>query len=384
MSTTTPHHRRRRVPTWLIDSLVSILVTAPVLMHLFSSTGRVSEIGAIVSVLPAVLLWWRRRWPVPVLVACVACFGVAVFASPFNASTVFPTAIAMYTVAVTATRRQVTIIALAVLAVLIPLSVIAVGGNAVAPIVVQVGVSIAFTAALGDGVRSRRAYIDEITARAENAEATRESEAARRVAEERLRIARDLHDIVAHQITVISLHAGAASAQLATRPDEAQASLSTVRAASRRVLSEIGDLLALLRSADDTPHAPQPSLHQLAGLTTDFREAGLDVTVRREGDLPELPPSTDLVAYRIVQEALTNVLRHGADARAHVLVTSKPGLLRLVITNPIDANRPEPDGTGHGLQGIRERAASVRGTVNIRESGGIFRLEVTLPVREET
>jgi signal transduction histidine kinase len=231
----------------------------------------------------------------------------------------------------------------------------------------------------------RRAYVAEITARAVRAEQTREAEASRRVAEDRLRIARDLHDAVAHQITVISLHAGVASASIEGRPDTARASLQTIREAARRVLGEIGDLLATLRSSEDAePPVRSPGLAHLAGLLDGFGSSGLDVTARVDGDVARLSPAADAVAYRVVQEGLTNALRHGSGP-VHVSISVGPESTDLLVVNPVEA-RPGRDrmGSGHGLAGISERVAAVRGHVSHGADDGMFRLAVTFPTSNGT
>ncbi len=236
--------------------------------------------------------------------------------------------------------------------------------------------------ALGSWTRVRHAYIREIKARAEHAERTRDSEAARRVAEERLRIAQDLHDIVAHQITVISLHAGLASTQLEKHPDQARESLATVRSASRRVLLDISNLLAMLRDGESTPQPPQAGLADVDELIAEFQDSGLEVALQRQSDLPELSPSVDHVAYQILREGLTNALRHGCDGKATVAITSTPHELKVVVTNRYrTAPTPTPT-SGHGLNGIRERVASVRGSTEVDDSSDSFRLTAQLPAGE--
>ncbi len=230
---------------------------------------------------------------------------------------------------------------------------------------------------LADSVRNRRAYIAEIVARADHAEATRESEAARRVSEERLRIARDLHDVVAHQISLISLNASVALAGLNAQSDPTRTALLAIKGASRRVLGDIGDLLAVLRSDDEASLVPQPGLEQLPDLIDDFARAGLVVTVRHEGGVPRLTPTGDVVAYRAVQEALTNATKHGDGARAHLLVHSTAEQVRIVVTNPTAADAFAGD--GFGLSGMRERVAAVRGTMEIAIEAGVFRLAIVLP-----
>ncbi len=256
----------------------------------------------------------------------------------------------------------------------------------------QFALAVAFAAAAGDGARHRRAYIEAITERAERAERTREAEARRRVSEERLRIARDLHDTVAHQIAVISLNAGVASSALDTNPERARTALVTIRGASRTVLTEIGDLLNLLRAdePDGAPTAPQHGLEHLDVLLGQFATSGLGVQRRVEGDLSRVTGAADLVAYRLIQESLTNAHKHGAEHRADLLLQTTGDTLRIVVTNPVPADgaahraaTDRPVGAGVGLLGMRERVASVRGTVTAGVAPGGWTVTASIPLPKE-
>lgn len=380
-----PRRRLLRVPGWVPSTVLSAFILLPAIFPMPEGIGERTPLGVIVTAVPALLIWGRHRWPLAVLAGCVACFCVAVFTAPLSPLSVLATATAMYALAVQSDRRRTLVVTIAVIIAILPVCLAAVSNGVLEPLPVAVSVTVCFAAALGDGVRSRRAYIAEITDRAVRAEATRESEAARRVSEERLRIARDLHDVVAHQITVISLNTSLASAQLRTDPDEAEAALVTVRTASRRVLSDIGNLLSLLRAGDEATDAPQPGLADLDSLIDEFRASGLDVTVRREDPMIELSPGTDSVAHRVIQEALTNALRHGSEGRAHVLIAGDEDGMRVIVTNPVDATTTRPaTAGGYGLQGLRERVASVRGMFSADLRGGLFRVEATFPGKDES
>lgn len=234
--------------------------------------------------------------------------------------------------------------------------------------------------AFGEGAHARRLQIEAITERAERAERTREALARQRVAEERLLIARDLHDVVAHQIAVISLNAGLASSLLRDRPDDAARALGVVSDAARTVLAEIGDLLTTLRDPEHASVGP-PGLGQLDDLVREYASSGLEVSVRVEGQPRELPSAVDVAALRVVQEALANAHKHGAQNRAHVAVTYEPGALRLVVTNPIAPSAPQAGpGTRQGLVGMGERVGSVRGTLEVGVVGGnAWVVTATLP-----
>ncbi|MGW5121105.1 sensor histidine kinase [Streptomyces noursei] len=251
-------------------------------------------------------------------------------------------------------------------------------------------------AAAGDAVRSRRAYVDAIRERAERAERTREEEARRQVAEERLRIARELHDVVAHHIALVNVQAGVASHVMDNRPDQAKQALAHVREASRSALEELRATVGLLRQSDDpkAPTEPAPGLGVLDQLVDGFVRAGLPVALELPpGPQPALPASVDLTAYRVVQEALTNVHKHAGDgARAAVRIVRTEGALTVTVQDDGrgagahaagaagEGAVPEGGG-GHGLIGMRERVQALRGTVvtGPRAAGG-FQVRVTLPL----
>ena len=344
---------RRRVGDALLSGLVAI-------------SGRLPTDGVIpswdsqvfaVNVLAAVLLLFRRRWAVPVLAGTVALAWVAVGLDAFGPGLALAAAVATYGVAVERSRRQA-VVATAVTAVALWTAGLVAGqGGAQFELVVLLG------GAIGDAIRSQRANVRTIEERAERAERTRDALARQRVAEDRLAIARDLHDAVAHQIAVINLHAGRASSAMRARPDDAEQSLATIRAASRTVLTEIGDLLSTLRD----PHAldtEPPGLGLLDDAVREFTVHGLEVRLRTEGPPRELPAAVDVVALRTIQEALTNVHKHGSGHRADVTIGYSPDRVTIAVENPAPAPAATDDvATGYGLTGMRERIDSVRGAL---------------------
>lgn len=247
-------------------------------------------------------------------------------------------------------------------------------------------------ATAGDAVRSRRAVVRAMRERAERAERTREEEARRRVAEERLRIARDLHDVVAHHIALVNVQAGVAAHVMDKRPDQAKEALAHVREASRSALNELRATVGLLRQSGDpeAPTEPAPGLDRLEDLADTFRNAGLPVEVARADQGTELPAAVDLAAYRVVQEALTNVRKHaGPAARAEVsVVRVGPDIEVTVLDDGAEtdgAGEPGDAGGGHGLLGMRERVTAVGGTLTTGPRyGGGFRVHAILPVTART
>lgn len=227
-------------------------------------------------------------------------------------------------------------------------------------------------AALSELARARREQWAR--ERAERAQAAR-----RRADEERLRIARELHDVLAHSISVINVQAGVGLALLDTDPEQARTALTTIKDQSKEALGEVRQVLDTLRSPGDAPRAPAPGLDRLPELVEQAASAGLIVEVA--GKPPRLSPGSDLAAFRIVQEALTNVVRHSGSRRAHVRLDRDGNTLLLRVDDDGPATGAEAGGSGNGLAGMRERAAALGGTIDAgpRPDGG-FRVLATLPI----
>ncbi|MEV5974129.1 sensor histidine kinase [Streptomyces sp. NPDC051921] len=215
--------------------------------------------------------------------------------------------------------------------------------------------------------------------RAERAAAER-----RRADEERLRIARELHDVLAHSLSVINVQAGVGLALLDSDPGQARTALTTIKAASKEALGEVRQVLDTLRAPGDAPRAPAPGLDRLPELVEQAAAAGLTVRTQSEGRRRRLPPGTELAAFRIVQEALTNVVRHSGSRTALVVLGYGPAVLDLRIDDEGPATGDDAGGSGNGLAGMRERAAALGGTIEAgtRTDGG-FRVHAVLPVRPE-
>ena len=384
-----------RIPPWIGDVAAAVAIVCAAFAPFPGAEFRpAGPLAVAVVVAPAVLLPFRRRWPVPVLAAVIALYGIAAFVGTLSPGVVLAAAVAMFAVANRSNRRRAIVAAGLAVGAVVLLGLLASIGSVFDPRSLQFAVTIAFAAAAGDATRSRREYIVAVTERAERAEQSREAEAVRRVTEERLRIARDLHDAVAHRISVISLNAGVASRALATRPEKAEEALRVIRSAARTVLGEIGDLLEVLRSEDAAAGRsaePLPGLDRLDALVAQFEQAGLRVGVRLDGDVSAITGTAGTVAYRVIQEGLTNAHKHGAHGRAHVLIDARGDEATIVVTNPVPppardgrGGRARDAGGGHGLLGIRERVASVRGSVEAGITPGGFRLAVTLPLTPGT
>jgi signal transduction histidine kinase len=233
----------------------------------------------------------------------------------------------------------------------------------------------------GQAMRYRRQREKALKQLTVDLEREREEKARAAVAEERVRIARELHDVVAHAISVIVLQARGGRRSLATDPEETREALDTIEATGSQALAEMRRLLGMLRRDDEEiALAPQPSLRHLDALAAQVRQAGLPVELSVEGEPTELPPGVDLSAYRIVQEALTNALKHAGPATARVIVRYGKDDLELEIADT-GADVGAGDGEGHGLVGMRERVSLYGGKIAAgpRDGGG-FAVRARLPL----
>lgn len=338
--------------------------------------GAPSAAAYVIAAVSSVVLLGRRRAPVAILAVTTVC---GMFVAPVGLLTtplaVAPAVISAYSLTARSERRTAfaLVVACAALLTVVPPiveddlvweDVSRLGTVAAAPIV---------AALLGRSSRHRRAYLDLVEERARVAEESRESEARQRVAEERVRIARELHDLVAHQITLANAQASVAAHVFDTRPEKARASLGELVETTRHALDELRATVGLLRQPDDAPDAtePAPGLGRLAALTESFRHAGLEVSVQVAGTARPLPPGLDLTAYRIIQEALTNVTKHASTAHAQVSLAWCDDHLAIMIAddgepNPFLADRPP----GYGLIGLRERLSVIGGDLTAGPRAG--------------
>ncbi len=332
--------------------------------------------AAFLLVAVAGLVLAARRW-YPVAVLAVSTTAVAVFSVlgyVNGAALLLPTA-ALYGLAKTGSVRRAVTAAGVTLVVLMAATA---AGNPFGPTgggfdLIPGLIAAALFAGLA--VSNRRAYIASIQARAE-------ADARQRVDEERLRIARELHDVVAHTMATINVQAGVAAHVLAERPEAAAHALQAIKLASKEGLRELRAILNVLRQADEAdPTQPAPGVAQLDTLIAGAVQAGLATSLSVTGPVRPLPPAVDLAAYRIVQESLTNAIRHAGPASATVSLSYADDALRIDVA---DTGRGSPTASasgGHGLIGMRERAASVGGIVDAgpADAGG-YRVAATLPL----
>jgi signal transduction histidine kinase len=234
----------------------------------------------------------------------------------------------------------------------------------------------------GSALGSRTEQARELTERVEAAERERATAAERATTEERARIARELHDVVAHSVSVMVVQASGVRRLLKDEQHREREALLSVEQIGRQALTEMRRMLGVMRSGEEAPAAlaPQPGLEHLERLIAQVAEAGLPVTLRVEGERPDISPGVDLSAYRIVQEGLTNALKHAKGAHAEVVVRYIDSSVELEIADN-GPGVPNGDGMGHGLVGMRERVALYGGTIESGpRAGGGFVLRAQLPV----
>jgi len=331
------------------------------------------------------LLAFRRRWPLLLLAALVAAtisnfwlpdagegeaFGILVLIGLYSAG------------AHTEGRKTIVAaglsIALWILVTAADPDGIYVGG------LVFFGILVFSPFVVGRLIRARRLREDLLEERTVVLEREREEKARAAVAEERSRIARELHDVVAHAISVIVVQARGGRRLLDSEPDEARGAFDAIESTGQQALGEMRRLLGLLRAGDEQMAlAPQPSLTRLDRLVSEVEKAGLPVDYSIEGEPTALPPGVDLSAYRIVQEALTNALKHAGPARARVLVRYREDGLELEIADD-GTGSGNGDGAGHGLVGIKERVSVLGGDVEAGPaSSGGYAVRARLPYSTE-
>ncbi|MGH2749943.1 MAG: sensor histidine kinase [Actinomycetota bacterium] len=352
------------------------------------STGvrSLDFIGAALLIAAAVPLVARRKHPVAVLALGVTCALVYDLLDYPGGFYTVPIAIGLYSMVAAGLRVQGIAAALSIAIGFVVVDVMFESGH-----VFGVNGALWFSAwlavsvTLGEMTRSRRSYLAEVEQRAIEAERTREEEARRRAGEERLRIARELHDVLAHSISMINVRAGVASHLLDQKPQEARDALDAIKQTSKDALRELRSTLGVLRQVDDeAPRAPGPSLALLDELVSHASAVGLPVNVSIEGEPRALPIGVEQAAYRIVQESLTNVARHAVPATATVTITYGDDDVRVAVDD--DGARVSVNGDrGHGITGMRERAIATGGELDAgpRSDGG-WRVSARLPTEAAT
>ncbi|WP_084336629.1 sensor histidine kinase [Actinomadura oligospora] len=373
-----------RVP-WALDVAVCVVAAAGNAYRIGAGTVDAGERGADgwafgLGVAMAVCLLGRRRWPASVLAVVAGLWLVYHLLDYPGGAPAVAVWVALYSVAVA--RRRWPGLVVAALLIVADLAGRARHTGAEVFDSVLDGSTVVFVAMLllGDSVRSRRARRAEFEGRLAALAERREHETAQRVAEERIRVARELHDVSAHTIAVIGVQSSVAAEFLDDDPPRAREALLAVRRATSEALGELRATVRVLREEGDTEGTtPSPGLDDLERLAASYGDAGPRIVLRAEGEPHAVPRLVGLTAYRIVQEALANALRHGDPETVEVVVRYRDDGLDLEIR---DDGRGAEDGTsgGHGLRGMAERAAGLGGRVEARTAPeGGFRVRAWLP-----
>jgi signal transduction histidine kinase len=388
----------RSVYGWLrghplvVDSLLALVVVFLGLSAVGHRNAHVPAAVALVFVVAmAIPVALRRLYPVGAFAAVVVIGGLEVFALPKPSGSDLAVIILLYTVAAYRPRR-VSVAALAVCLVGSVVAILVWAPHVIHPLYTFTGVAAVFAGPsllawlLGDSMQWRRGYYRGLEERAARAERERDAQAQVAVAAERARIARELHDVVAHNVSVMVVQADGAAFALESSPARAREALTAISRTGRQALAEMRSLLGVLRSADEpgAELAPQPGVEQLAGLLEQTRAAGLPVSFAIEGVPRLLPPGSALAAYRIVQESLTNARKHGGPTvTAAVTLRFCEDQLVIKVTDDGRARAvpADGDGLGHGLIGMRERVEVHGGMVTAGpRPGGGWRVTATLPL----
>jgi len=389
----------RRHPTWVDGFWAVFLFGISVMFEVAEQSDEGTDAEA--AIIPVILLLClvialRRRMPEKMLLLAIAIGVVQLLTDVSTTPGDFAFLVIVYTVAATGARWA------SRLALAMGLSAACVAhlrwwnhdasALANAALIVFQTVPFALAWVLGDSVRTRRAYFAQLEERASRLEKEREAQAKVAVAAERARIARELHDVVAHNVSVMVVQADGAAYVLDAAPDQARKALETISSTGRQALAEMRRLLGVLRTGEHQEvgeYVPQPDVEQIDDLVEQCRTSGLPVDFKVEGTPRPLPSGVELTAYRIVQEALTNTRKHGGpNAGASVrLVYFDDGLGLLVEDDGKGAPHElyedgGADGQGHGLIGMRERVGMVGGTLDAGpRPGGGFRISALLPLK---
>jgi signal transduction histidine kinase len=372
-------HRRHLL---LIDAAVPVLVGAVIVVgELLHGSTSVRPLPVALGLAAAATLWARRRapiWTLAVSIALVALlFHTNRAAGPIA---VLAPAVALYSLALRRSRVQQLLAAAAAVATVILADLLHPGRPTILQTLAH-ALLVAIPLLAAEAIRTHRSYLLLLTERLELSERTREQEAQRRAEHERMRIARELHDVVAHTLTEINIQAAAAAERLG--PGEPRATLEQIEDSSHGAIGELRAILGVLRDpgGSDAPRAPAPGVENLTDLIDRARQTGLDVQLQITGEQPaRLSDATSLATYRIVQESLTNARRHAPGAPVRVNLIFNPADLSLAIENAAivtaNGNTATP---GVGIAGMLERATALRGTLHAGPTPDGFHVQAELP-----
>ena len=379
------------------DLLLAASLAVTMVVELWKSSSSDTHIdpaSVSVIVLASLPVLIRRQRPLLALVAGMVTLYVVMAVVDIYETVPFPSMAAGYCVALVHSRRTTLLVGLALVPfVLFAIAFFGDGGGDLLAHAGEIPKNLAFVAApllLGSAQRERRAAHEALVERAETAERTRDEEARRRVGEERLRIARDVHDVVAHAMVAINVQAGVGAHLIDKDPELARRNLQDIKRVSGEALADLRATLGTLRSSEDegdsAPVLPTQGLDELDELGASLRSAGVEVDLDLDPATSTVPAAVAATGYRIVQEALTNVVRHAHGSRAQVRVVREDDQVVIDVTDDgrgaVPVGAPAPDGTGNGVRGMRERAQAAGGTFEAgpRAEGG-WHVRATLPLR---
>ncbi len=386
---------RERLPVipWLVDATIALGLSALSLITLASGAtdaGGTDPLSVTLLLLETLPLLFRRRWPIPVLAVTLGATVLhALLVQGLVVNESLGALVALFTVAERYERRVSVMAAVILAASFAGVIVYRAGAQIAVAGFIQTMLAAVIVLALGDWARTRRQYAAATEENARLQESEREERSRRAVEDERERIARELHDIVTHHVSVIVIQAGAGLTALDRRPERARTALEAIDRTSREALTDMRRMLGILGDAPETAtttdetRAPMPRLERLGELIEEVRAAGLPVELSLDGVRRPLDAGVELSAYRIVQEALTNALKHARGARASVRLAYEPRAIEIEVTDQGGTGRRElgeAGGGGRGLIGMRERVALYGGDFEAGPTATGFRVHARLPL----
>ncbi len=376
-----------------LDLVLALLFAAAMFTELFLRDRPLTAPTSTAFVVAALPVLLRRQAPVAAMVlGYLTLFGISLTTDGIYSTIPFPAVVCAYTLADLRGRRAAVIATVAGLPIVLFLL------QAYSPhalfswITAQNLALVVLPAALGVAAHDRRAYTEALVERAQVAERNQEEMARRRVSEERLRIARDVHDVVAHAMVTINVQAGVGAYLVRSDPDEAHSTLRTIKQVSGDALTDLRSMLGILRNDDETdsplggPALPVQGLAALDDLTEGLRRAGIELTVEIDPEARSLPASVDSTAFRIVQEALTNTLRHAGPTSARIAIAHHGDRVRVAVTDAggAPAEHLTSSGSGSGISGMRERTTALGGSLTAGpRPGGGWQVVAWLPLSTE-
>jgi signal transduction histidine kinase len=371
-------HRRHQL---ILDAAVPALVGAVILVgEALHGRGSMRPAAAAIGLAAAAVLWGRRRWPVTTLAISGALIAVLLHVDrAAGVVAVLAPAVALYSLALTRGRTAQLLAGVAAVGAVIGADRLHSGRPNVLQTLGHV-LLVAIPLLAAEAIRTHRSYLSLLEERLALAERTREQEAERRAEQERMRIARELHDVVAHTLTEIHVRAGAAAERLG--PGDARSALETIEDASRSATAELRAILGVLRDpdGDGAPRAPAPGIENVTELVDRARDTELDVDLTIDGERPpRVSDASSLAAYRIVQESLTNAQRHAPGSPVRVRVSFGASGLSLAVENRTFSSASDGRNGGAGIKGMLERATAIGGSFHAGPTPDGYAVRAELP-----